>query len=384
VRYFKKLLLIFLCWRLLLFLPLLFLSYLPKVQGNGYVFLDYYEKLRFPLNNIFLSAWANFDGVHYLSIAANGYTTDARFLPLLPVLIKMISLFIPFRLTLTLAYFIAFILSNGLFFFSLILLYKLLRFDYSHTVVKRVILFLMVFPASFFFGSVYAESLFLFVSVLNLYLLRQKKFLFAGLLGALLPLIRPVGIIIFPTFLAELFIAETKKNPIPLWKKIILSTVTLTGFIGYAVFNKMKWNDYFYFIHAQGQLANGRATNTIILFPHTLYRYFKIFATIPVSDHLWHVALLEVFAFFFGLVLLYVCYRKRIRLSYLVFAFFGFFIPVSSGTFTGLPRYLIVLFPLFLAIALIRNNGIKIIYVIISIILSAILLMLFAGGYYIA
>ena len=59
---------------------------------------------------------------------------------------------------------------------------------------------------------------------------------------------------------------------------IILSPV---GILIYAIYNFFKWNDPLFFIHAHGELANGRSTNGVILFPQTIYRYLKIIAA-------WH------------------------------------------------------------------------------------------------
>ena len=83
-------------------------------------------------------------------------------------------------------------------------------------------------------------------------------------------------------------------------------------------------------------------------------------------------------------LLLYFAWKKKVRLSYLIFSFLAFLLPVSSGTFTGLPRYVIVLFPIYIVLASIKNRSVRRAYMILSSALLFILLMFFARGYFVA
>jgi hypothetical protein len=149
-------------------------------------------------------------------------------------------------------------------------------------------------------------------------------------------------------------------------------------------FNLQKWGSAFYFIQAQGDLQNERTVDGIILIPQTIFRYFKILTTVSSNQFEWWVAFLEISVFVFTAVLLYIAWKKKVRLSYIVFAAIAFLIPISTGTFTGLPRYSLVLFPVFIALSLMKNKTIKIAYSISAAILLFVLFMLFARGYYIA
>lgn len=73
---------VFLVWRAALFLPALFASKLIPLKPD-FVYMPKTDLLFYP--------FANFDGVHYLSIASIGYENKARFLPLFPILIKNLS-----------------------------------------------------------------------------------------------------------------------------------------------------------------------------------------------------------------------------------------------------------------------------------------------------
>jgi hypothetical protein len=66
-------------------------------------------------------------------------------------------------------------------------------------------------------------------------------------------------------------------------------------------------------------------------------------------DHdtgLFMIVLTESIISLFAIYLLFVTYKK-IRPSYWIFFFLSFFIPTLSGDFVGMPRYLLVVFPIF-------------------------------------
>lgn len=352
----KIIVLIFLIWRVLLFIPLFFTQFIPVRAGF-----------------IFTSPWANFDGIHYLNIATQGYTTDARFMPLYPLIIKLFSYLIPSP------FIVGFILSNIFFLASLYVLMKLLGLDYDKKRITLTIVFLLLFPTSFFFGSVYSESLFLLLTLLSFYFARRKQWILAGLFGALSSATRVVGIIILPVLFVE-YIIRKQKNV----KDLLGILFVPLGIISYAIYNFLRWGNPFYFLQAQGELSNGRAVNAIILPPQLIYRYIKIFFTVSPAQYDWWIALLEFSVFWFGAILIYVMWKQKIRFSYLVFTILGMLIPVVSGTLTGYPRYILPLFPLFIVMSGVKNKAFQIIYVGISIILSFMLLALFARGYYIA
>lgn len=96
------------------------------------------------------------------------------------------------------------------------------------------------------------------------------------------------------------------------------------------------------------------------------------------------MAISELIFFIVVSALLVYGYLKKIDRKYLVFAALIFLFPASSGTFTAIPRYSIVAFPIYLALALIPNKLIKILIGLISVISFTILMILFARGYYIA
>jgi len=156
------------------------------------------------------------------------------------------------------------------------------------------------------------------------------------------------------------------------------------GLVAYSLFNLRKWGDALYFVHAHAELANGRSVNKIILFLQTIFRYLKILQSLPLHQYEWWIAFLELSLFIFVTVFLYITWKKKIHTSYLIFSVLAFLLPTSSGTFSGLPRYILPLFPIYIVLALSKNKIFKHLYICASIILQFVLLMFFSKGYFVA
>lgn len=379
----KKIIKLFLVWRLLLFIPVLlgsaFINLGPSVP---YFEINYfYPDLPEILNFSPIKAWANFDGVHYINIASKGYVNEGRFFPLLSIIIYILSIG---NLYFPITFLVALILPNIIFFAALFLLYKLLRLDYNEKSAFNIIKVLLIYPLSFFFISVYTEGLFLLLSVSCFYLIRKRLWWQASLVTMLLASTRFVGIFMIPVFIYEFWITEKPKTFKQYLRIPLMSFISILGVAAYSVYNYFKWGDFLYFLNAHTALGNGRTSSELILPLQTIYRYFKILTTMPYYKFEWSVALLELASFFFAAVLLFIAWKKKVRLSYLIFGCLVFFLPSFSGTFSGLPRYTLAAFPILIALGLIQNKYIKIGYYLVSILLTIILLMFFTRAYFIA
>lgn len=361
---------IFILWRLLLFVILIggayLISYNPE-RPVAYIF-GYISSNR-TFDSVFLFPWGNFDGIHYLNIAEHGYTNQARFFPLFPLMLR-VTFGSPAA---------SIILVTINFFLALHFFKKLVSLDFSNKIATQSLVYLLLFPTSFFFVSIYSEALFLLLAILSFYFARKRKWLLSILCAMLLMATRFVGIAILPALLYEFFTTE-KVNI----KKLALFLISPLGLIAYSIFNYYKWGNFLFFIQAQGELGNNRSVSSVVLFPQTVFRYIKILSTVSTGSYGWMIALLELASFLFALVFLYFAWKKKIRVSYLIFAVINFAITISTGTFSGLPRYVLTLFPIFIALALVKSKLLRFTFMIISPILLFILLMLFARGYFVA
>lgn len=372
---------LFLSWKILLFFPLVvseaFLS--PRI-GYGYTLFPYFLDKENVLSNFLLSPFANFDGAYYLLIAAKGYTVNAGFFPLFPLLIHLLSPVFGNKPFLTAEFLAGNLLVGAGFFLALIIFYKLIRLDYRENIAILSIIFLLIFPTSFFFASIYSESLFLLLSLLSFYFARKKKWIWAGIAGGFLSATRIVGIAMWPALLYEYF----KQNKNKLSIKLIPLFFAPFGLTAYVIYNTYRWGDPFYFIEAQGNFQNNRSVDSIILPTQTIFRYFKILTTVNPRIYEWWVAFFELSFFILALILLFIAWKKKVRASYLIFGLLCLFIPSLTGTLSGIPRYVSIIFPIFITLALIKNKGFKIIYFTVSAVLLFIFFMLFSKGYFIS
>ncbi len=352
-------------WQLFLIVPVIAATLLLPVRP-GQEYTIRFDRILYP--------FANFDGVHYLRIAAQGYSTNLRFFPLFPLLINLLS---HFGLSISFA---GLILSRLFFILGISTLANLIRKDYGLRATRQIILFLLLFPTAFFLISIYSEGLFLLLTAGSFYLARKNHWFLACLVGLLLSATRLVGIAILPALLVEYFFQKRKVR----FLELIQFAIVPLGLIGYMIYNKIYFGDYLLFFKSQGDLGNGRSVSAIISPLQTLFRYFKILVTIPFQHYEWSIALFEVGCFFLALTLLYAAYKKRVRLSYLVFTTLVLLPPVLSGTFSGLPRYLLVAFPLFIPLGLVGNKKLVLFLLLASAVGLYLCLMAFSRGFYIA
>lgn len=370
----KNTLLIFFSWRIFLFavvvLSMTFLSYRANNDFTNIYFYNNNQKY-------FEVLWPfyNFDGVHYFNIATRSYVDELRFMPLFPFTIFSFS-----KLT-TLSVFSSGIFLSFIYFvFLIFVFYKLLELDYpkENETKFKTLLSLIFFPTSFFFFAVYTESLFLLLSLFAIFLARKNKFLLACFVGMFLSVTRLTGILIFIPILYEMYIA--KKISIKNMSFFMLLPLLL--FL-YAYYNYIKFADPLFFMKAHSMLGNSRESTTVVFPLITLFRYFKILTTVSPNIYEFYVALIEVFSFFVSLFLLIFAYIKNVRLSYILYAIFSLSIPILSGTLTGYPRYMLIAFPMYILLGMIKNN--KIFYAIIFVfaLLQILLFSLFVRGHFV-
>lgn len=163
----------------------------PPLSGLGYWVVE-------PLRN-----W---DGLWYRLLALDWYaggtqSAKAAFWPLLPGIMRGGSLLTGWTVD-TVGYLVA----NLTFLGALLVLYRLISLDYGNSdTARRAIWALALFPTALFFSAVYTESLFLFLTVSALYLWRRDKLWLAGLVSIAAALSRSGGVFLILPFLVLLW-----------------------------------------------------------------------------------------------------------------------------------------------------------------------------------
>jgi len=148
---------------------------------------------------LLLSPWQRFDGMRYARIAAEGYANeeDSVFMPLYPLGMRFVGkLFGGTHASFLLA---GIIISNVAFIALFALLYRVTELEIGQSYAQRTIVYLAVFPASFFLLAPYSESLFLLLALGSLWSGRNGRFWLAGTLGFFASLTRLMGwILVIP------------------------------------------------------------------------------------------------------------------------------------------------------------------------------------------
>ena len=334
------------------------------------------------IRNPLLYSRANFDGIHYVDVARKGYGyAQQAFFPLYPRLINILSKYIhPPALA-------GILISLASFLVGLIYFARLIRLDYSPKVAFWAIVALLVFPTSFFISAVYTEGLFFLQVILTFYFARTGRWWAAGIIGASASYTRFAGVFLFPALILEWW--HQRSHP-ESRKKPGISDLLCLAFIplGLVIFMHYLYHttgDLLAFIHVQKLFQQGRGDKIIMIY-QVYWRYLKMIFTVNRSDPLYLTILLEFFSAILFTVTSVVSLIKQ-RASYSLFNVLNFITPTLSGTFTSVPRYVLLCFPSFLLFGQwlsLASGTYRRLYIAASLGLFILFLMLFVRGYWVA
>lgn len=322
--------------------------------------------------------WSNFDGQHFLNIAANGYRNfDYAFFPLYPALIYLAKLITPLP-----ELYLGILISVTSLILSALVIYKIVLLDYNKKIANLTLLVLFFIPLGFFHHSVYADSLFLLLSTTSFYFARRKRWFLSGIFGFLTVLTRLSGLALIPALIVEWYVSYRKKLP-PLPIGINILFFLFLGLLIYMLYLSFTTGDPLIF-----QKAMSAWNQSHLTFPlQVVYRYLKIFFQVDPHTLVYWIAIIE----FVSLILYFtlaIYVFKKVRLSYGIFMLTLLSLVPFTGTFAGTPRYILHLFPAFLAIALILNNlkknKFRLLALLVSLILAAFFTAIFTRGYYLS
>lgn len=144
------------------------------------------------LGNLLSAPAARFDSAWYLAIAEHGYEIPGReaFFPLYPALIGVAG-----ELTGS-ALLGGVMISSALGFTALYLVHRLVALDFDLIDARNTVWLMSWFPAAFVLSAVYSESLFLVLSIGSVYSARLGHWPLAGLLAALATGSRSAGLLL--------------------------------------------------------------------------------------------------------------------------------------------------------------------------------------------
>lgn len=306
-----------------------------RTQAVSPTFPYYYSLLAY-VQDAAYALWGYFDGVHYLRLIENGYvdTGTQAFFPLYPTLVSFTS-----NLTGLNAYLSAVAFSIFALTLSLIFLWQLFpKAKYMNT------FFLLLFPTSFFFLSVYTESLFLLLSLAFFLSLKKERYVVASLLAGLASATRLVGVFLGLVLVWHLL---SRYKTSRLFYVLSLAILCLSGFIGYSYFLWSQFGDPLMFMHVQEMFGANRSGGELILLPQVLYRYAKMVLTVDPTTFLYQRIWLELI-FFMGAAYAWFKNLKSNTLEINLYVISSLLLPTLTGTLSSIPRYILVLTPFLL------------------------------------
>lgn len=361
---------------------------IPYRPDFAFTRLDFYEPALVNKLPEQLTAFAGFDGVYYLNKAAYSLWLEQRFMPLYPALIWLFSgSFLSDQMTV--AHLLAGLsISYGALFLSLWLLYRLVADDFSPETAHWSVLLLLAFPTAFFFGALYTESLFLCLVVALFWSLKKRWWLASFVIVGLAGITRLPGILlIFPAiFHWWKQQQESRQLGHSLAFFVTAGAYSLVAFLPLLILMGVLWfraGDPLLFVHAHGELANSRSTSQLVFPLITVWRYGGILTSLSPLVYEWWVALLELASV--GLVVVggWYLFVRKFPPQYVVATIALVALPLLSGTFSGFPRYVLVVFPLFIVLAH-APLFLRKLLLVLFLVLQAILLGYFARGYFVA
>lgn len=318
--------------------------------------------------------WNVWDARHYIDIATSNYhvaTNDEEvligFLPFLPLMIYLTKTILNFNFLIS-GYIVSAVSTSLL----AIILYKLVLLDYSKKIALYALLFLFIFPTSFFLHIPFTESLFILLSVAAFYFVRKKHYLMTFLCIGAATFTKIAGLSLVPAIFIELllFHKETFKKTIQKWSFFILGLfVSVSGLCIFLYINYLVWGNPFYFTVVQKKYIH----ETFAPFGQGLINALTISFNNGGLNR-WMLGYAQVLAFLFGLAMSIYTLIK-IRLSYGIYMVFVLWFSYSLSFWLSMPRHILPLFPMFIILALFSKN---LLFRYIWILISSFLLIMFA------
>ena len=352
----------------------------PSASGNERIYDQAEDSHPFggwPLEHVFdaiFSPLARWDAIHYLTIANDGYDApddDLRhgFFPLYPMTVRAVAGWTGSNgLTLIAAH----LVSLAAFGVALYLLHRLVELELGRDRARTTLLLLAVFPASLYYGAPYSESMFLAVTVGAFYCARTERWALAGALAGLASAARIPGLLlVVPLVALYLYGPRGRGGPTPgthgapWWRprfrpdrRVAWLALAPTGALAFAGLQKAETGDALGWLTTvnQGQKRNiglpleGAVEALRAAGAGALDIARGTADTFPAQANLTDVAFM-VFA-----VVATIGVLRRLPLAYGVYAIALLFLPLSTPLggepIGGFPRYMAVVFPLFMWLAI--------------------------------
>jgi hypothetical protein len=336
--------------------------------------------LHFP--DILWLMWRHFDSGFYVDIAMHGYwpastlstASNWIFHPLYPMLIWPFGhLFGGSDAAFNVA---ALLVSNGAALVAITYLYLLVRCDFNAQIASRTLMYVAVFPTSFYLSAIYSEAVFLACAAACVYYARQRRWWIAGLCGGLASLARVQGLVLLVPIAWEYWqVLSDRYAPLPEmsetpllqkgynwvhsrvhalllaarelrnWLSLLAVALIPLGLVPFLVYSYLQTGDGLATIHNHS-VGWGRQFQ----YPWRLLLH-ALSHPLPPNAMEWDFWLLNVLCVlvFFGFT---VWAFRRLPMIYSLYTFVMVLMPLMTGSLKSISHYYLLVFPACLLLAL--------------------------------
>jgi len=329
--------------------------------------------------NIIIDGWFRWDVHWYWQIAKFGYTNraqnglqrDTAFFPAFPLLIRAFNLAIPDT------YLAGMVATNLCLVLSAFLLYRLVEARHGRDAAKRAVLLLLVYPWSFIFSAMYTESLFL-ASVLGaFYFGERERWSLAGLCAAVTGATRVLGFSVVVGLLV-LYLEKRRWSWRGIRPGVLGIGLSVLGPGLQMLFLWKRFGDPFLFLHSQ-DVVGWSASSSVHHMTPVFWGFFNLTKLMsgaaPVSGFVHLLALAS------GVLGCATCMRR----GHVAYGVWGlFYLVLSIHKWDGIGRFVVVIFPLYVAGALwVRRPEYVAALVAMGCLLMGILMLMFSHWHFV-
>ena len=326
----------------------------------------------------FAELFAAWDSGWYFDIARRGYyyqtngQSSVAFFPLYPLLMRIVAW--PFGGSDRALWLAGIFISFACFVGALYVMHDLTtRMTGSRETARRAVLYIAVFPFSFFFARVYTESLFLLVSLAAVAAAVRSAWWMAGAFGALAALTRPNGVLIAIPLVCLAF-ADRPGFRTLVTRGAAIACVPL-ALAGYSFFiydlsgHPLAWlsaqQHWQYSLwHPPWRQLLSLASLVEQYGPYDVF-FTSRYAPYQIVHGTIAILVLAITPFVF----------TRLGLAFGAYTLAGVLVPLSASDLQGIGRYTAVLFPLFIVMGTLRSDRLHEAVLVVS----ALFLAVFAG-----
>lgn len=324
-------------------------------------------------HHVVFDSLLHWDAGWFLRIAGQGYDIhSAPFFPMFPWLIRLVTYVTGDAAA------AGFLLANTALLVACCFLYLLAKEDFGEKIAASAVFIMLFFPTAIFFTSIYSESLLLAFALAAFYFARRGRWFWAILLACGATLTRNIGVMLFFAFLYMQYQANHYRLNLKKAAPLLLIPASLS------VFMLVLWQQ----------------TGDPLAFAHSLnseywgYRHFAY----PGAGQLLNLQIFFYESNFYSLfesgmallfLLLIISSFKYLKdKPQFIFLTLGFLVPFSSVVDNlplGMPRYILVLFPGYIALArILEKHALTPVYSIISVLVFSVISIMFVAGRWIS